>query len=83
MIYSIAYSKSIDKVLKKWKKSNPVLFKKYSKLLEVKSVALQSEMQPLRSHTLHLQVRESSSEAQRYDYFPKYPRISEFFIRLR
>jgi len=34
MIYSIAYSKSIDKVLKKWKKSNPVLFKKYSKLLE-------------------------------------------------
>ena len=34
MIYSISYSKDIDKVLKKWKKSNPVLFKKYSKILE-------------------------------------------------
>ena len=34
MIYSISYSKGIDKVLKKWKKSNPVLFKKYSKILE-------------------------------------------------
>ena len=34
MIYSIVYSKDVDKILKKWKKSNPVLFKKYCKLLE-------------------------------------------------
>ena len=34
MTYSISYSKGIDKVLKKWKKSKPVLFKKYSKILE-------------------------------------------------
>ena len=34
MIYSISYSKGVDRVLKKWKKSNPVLFKKYSKILE-------------------------------------------------
>lgn len=34
MMYSIAYSKAVDKILAKWKKSNPVLFKKYSKILE-------------------------------------------------
>ena len=34
MTYSVSYSKGIDKILKKWKKSNPVLFKKYSKILE-------------------------------------------------
>ena len=28
MIYSIEYSKAADKTLKKWKKSNPRLFKK-------------------------------------------------------
>jgi len=41
-----------------------------------------SEMQPLRRHTLHLQVRESSAglSRQRYDYFPKYPRIRRDII---
>ena len=34
MNYSVAYSKDVDKILKKWKKSNPALFKKYSKILE-------------------------------------------------
>lgn len=34
MIYAIEYSKEVDKVLKKWKKSNPVIFKKYSRILE-------------------------------------------------
>ena len=34
MTYSIKYSKNVDKILKKWKKSNPVLFKKYAKILE-------------------------------------------------
>ena len=34
MMYSITYSKAVDKILAKWKKSNPVLFKKYSKILE-------------------------------------------------
>ena len=33
-MYSITYSKAVDKILAKWKKSNPVLFKKYSKILE-------------------------------------------------
>lgn len=34
MTYSIEYSKDVDKILKKWKKSSPTLFKKYCKLLE-------------------------------------------------
>ncbi len=34
MIYAIEYSKKVDRILKKWKKSNPALFGKYSKLLE-------------------------------------------------
>ena len=33
MIYSIAYSKQADKTLRKWKKSNPVLFKKATAIL--------------------------------------------------
>jgi mRNA-degrading endonuclease RelE of RelBE toxin-antitoxin system len=33
MIYSVEYSKEADKTLRKWKKSNPRLFKKASKIL--------------------------------------------------
>ena len=32
MIYTIEYSKEADRTLRKWKKSNPQLFKKYQKL---------------------------------------------------
>ena len=34
MIYAIEYSKEVDKILKKWKKSNQPLYSKYSKILE-------------------------------------------------
>ena len=34
MIYSIEYSKDVDNVIKKWKKSNKILFKKYYRILE-------------------------------------------------
>lgn len=34
MMYSIAYSKAVDKILAKWKKSNPVLFKNTAKFLK-------------------------------------------------
>ena len=34
MTYSVSYSKAIDKGLKKWKKSNSALFKKYCRILE-------------------------------------------------
>ncbi len=33
MIYTIEYSKEADKTLRKWKKSNPRLFNKASKIL--------------------------------------------------
>ena len=33
MIYTIEYSKDADKTLRKWKKSNPRLFKKVTKIL--------------------------------------------------
>ncbi len=33
MIYTIEYSKAAEKTLKKWKKSNPQLFKKATKIL--------------------------------------------------
>ena len=33
MIYAIEYSKSADRTLAKWKKSNPQLFKKATKVL--------------------------------------------------
>lgn len=33
MIYKISYSKEADKTLRKWKKSNPRLFKKATKIL--------------------------------------------------
>lgn len=33
MIYSIDISSATEKILKKWKKSNPVAFKKFGKLL--------------------------------------------------
>ena len=33
MIYRVEYSKDADKTLKKWKKSNPRLFKKATKIL--------------------------------------------------
>ena len=33
MMYTIEYSKSAEKTLKKWKKSNPQLFKKATKIL--------------------------------------------------
>ena len=33
MIYTIEYSKEADKTLRKWKKSNPSLFKKATKIL--------------------------------------------------
>ena len=33
MIYTIEYSKEADKTLRKWKKSNPNLFKKATKIL--------------------------------------------------
>ena len=33
MKYSIAFSSQAEKVLKKWKKSNPIALKKFSKLL--------------------------------------------------
>lgn len=33
MIYTIEYSKAAEKTLKKWKKSNPPLFKKATKIL--------------------------------------------------
>lgn len=32
MTYTIIVSKSVDKVIAKWKKSNPNLFKKYQKI---------------------------------------------------
>ena len=32
MMYKVEVSKSADKVVRKWKKSNPELFKKYKKL---------------------------------------------------
>ena len=32
MIYKVEYSKAADKTLRKWKKSNPQLFKKFQKL---------------------------------------------------
>lgn len=34
MIYTIKFAKSAEKALKKWKKSNPVLFEKTGKILE-------------------------------------------------
>lgn len=34
MSYNIEFTKEVAKVLKKWKKSRPQLFKKYSELLE-------------------------------------------------
>lgn len=34
MNYTIVFAKSVEKVLKKWKKSNPSLFKKASCILE-------------------------------------------------
>ena len=33
MMYKVEYSKEADKTLRKWKKSNPVLFKKATKVL--------------------------------------------------
>lgn len=33
MIYKVEYSKAADKTLRKWKKSNPSLFKKATKVL--------------------------------------------------
>ena len=53
----------------------------------MQSVALQSEMQPLRSHTLHLQVRESSAgfPAKDTTNFPNiqgYPRFNICWISL-
>ena len=33
MTYTVEYSKSADKTLRKWKKSNPMLFKKATKVL--------------------------------------------------
>ena len=33
MIYKVEYSKAADKTLRKWKKSNPTLFKKATKVL--------------------------------------------------
>ena len=33
MMYTIEYSKVADKTLRKWKKSNPNLFKKATKIL--------------------------------------------------
>ena len=33
MIYTIEYSKEADRTLRKWKKSNPQLFKKATKIL--------------------------------------------------
>jgi len=33
MIYSIEYSKAADRTLKKWKKSNPRLFRKATTIL--------------------------------------------------
>ena len=33
MMYTIEYSKAAEKTLKKWKKSNPQLFKKATKIL--------------------------------------------------
>lgn len=33
MIYTLRFSFQAEKVAKKWKKSNPVVFKKYSKIL--------------------------------------------------
>lgn len=33
MMYTIEYSKEADKTLRKWKKSNPNLFKKATKIL--------------------------------------------------
>ncbi len=33
MMYTIEYSKEADKTLRKWKKSNPNLFKKATKTL--------------------------------------------------
>ena len=33
MMYKVEYSKAADKTLRKWKKSNPVLFKKATKVL--------------------------------------------------
>lgn len=33
MMYKVEYSKAADKTLRKWKKSNPMLFKKATKVL--------------------------------------------------
>lgn len=33
MMYAVEYSKAADKTLKKWKKSNPILFKKATTIL--------------------------------------------------
>ena len=33
MMYTVEYSKAADKTLRKWKKSNPTLFKKATKIL--------------------------------------------------
>lgn len=33
MIYKVEYSKAADKTLRKWKKSNPTLFKKATRVL--------------------------------------------------
>lgn len=33
MMYTVEYSKAADKTLRKWKKSNPMLFKKATKVL--------------------------------------------------
>lgn len=34
MIYTVAYSKAAEKTLRKWKKSNPYLFKKATQILQ-------------------------------------------------
>lgn len=38
MIYEVAYSSRIDKIIAKWKKSNPILFKKFRTVIEDISV---------------------------------------------
>ena len=37
MMYTIRVSDGVDKVIAKWKKSNPNLFKKYKKIYKVRT----------------------------------------------
>lgn len=52
MRYHIDFSKKAEKVIKKWKKSNPVLFKKLHDLLPELEENTQKQEQDIQNHLL-------------------------------